>query len=71
MMAKVLLASGDFGCGEDVVSIAAMLSVQNVFTRESKLSDEVQSGRELYAVREGDHITLLNVFNAFVRHQKR
>jgi len=31
MQAKMLLASGQHGCGEEIATIAAMLQVQHVF----------------------------------------
>lgn len=63
MLAKFLLSSGQAGCSEEALSIAAMLSVPHVFLPDS-LSDE-KSARHHYAVKEGDHLTLLNVYNAF------
>ena len=56
---RQLLASGKFGCTEEILSIAAMLSVPNVFVvgRDRTLSDKL---KKKFAVHEGDHITLLN-----------
>jgi hypothetical protein len=41
----------------------AMLSVPHVFLQDSLSSEK--SARRHYAVKEGDHLTLLNVYNAF------
>ncbi|QSL64549.1 hypothetical protein MERGE_001850 [Pneumocystis wakefieldiae] len=63
-MAKMLLMSGKFSCGEQILTIAAMISVQNVFLpQENKKSFE--AARKKFSVEEGDHITLMNIFHAF------
>lgn len=41
----------------------AMLSVPHVFLPDSLSSEK--SARRHYAVKEGDHLTLLNVYNGF------
>lgn len=55
--------SAEYECSTEALTVAAMLSVQNVFLPES-LSNE-KSARRHYAVKEGDHLTLLNVHAAF------
>ncbi|CAG8537231.1 15639_t:CDS:10, partial [Acaulospora morrowiae] len=69
MLGKILLDSYKFQCAEEMLSIAAMLSVQNVFVMNSSAPAEEE--RRKFAVEEGDHITLLNVFNAFVTRGKK
>jgi ATP-dependent RNA helicase DDX35 len=66
MLAKCLLASPEFGCVNEMLSIAAMISLQgNVwFSHDEKRKEE--SARRKFAVEEGDHLTLLNVYDAFV-----
>lgn len=32
MFAKMLLESGNFGCSKEIVTIAAMMQIQNLFT---------------------------------------
>eukprot|EP01133_Synstelium_polycarpum_P015465 gene15465-18352_t len=60
--AKMILASATFGCSDEVLTIAAMLNVQGIFVNQT-------SGviRRNFGVKEGDHLTLLNIFNAFSR----
>nr|CAG8469685.1 5942_t:CDS:10 [Entrophospora candida] len=60
MLGKILLDSYKYQCGEEILTIAAMLSVQNVFIMPSKPSKEFEDERRKFAVEEGDHITLLN-----------
>ncbi|KAG5437054.1 hypothetical protein PCANB_001175 [Pneumocystis canis] len=64
-MAKMLLMSSKFNCGEQILTIAAMISVQNVFLpQEDKKSFEAI--RRKFSVEEGDHITLMNIFHTFI-----
>lgn len=66
MLAKCLLTASTFNCLSEMLSIAAMVSLQgNVwFTHDNKRAEE--SARRKFAVEEGDHVTLLNVYQAFV-----
>lgn len=69
MMAKILLQSEKFGCSEEIVTIAAMTSVQNVFVGGN--SEEMnQLSRRKFIASEGDHFTYLNVFNSFIKDGK-
>ncbi|RIA95786.1 pre-mRNA splicing factor [Glomus cerebriforme] len=70
MLGKILLDSYKFQCAEEMLSIAAMISVQNVFVIPSP-STEFEDEKRKFAAEEGDHITLLNVFNAFVTRGKK
>ncbi|XP_068707056.1 probable ATP-dependent RNA helicase DHX35 [Montipora foliosa] len=70
MIAKMLLSSGKFGCSEEILSIAAMLQIQNIFLSPSKQKTAADNAKRKFSVYEGDHITLLNVYQAFVKFKK-
>ncbi|KAF9984591.1 hypothetical protein BGZ75_003855 [Mortierella antarctica] len=57
-LGKILLDSEDFGCSHEMLTIAAMVSVQNVFVNPTSAAAEEQHRK--FGVMEGDHITLLN-----------
>ncbi|KAK5114848.1 hypothetical protein LTR62_002005 [Meristemomyces frigidus] len=71
MLAKCLLCATDFGCLSEMLSIAAMTTLQgNVwFTHDSKKQEE--TAKRKFAVEEGDHLTLLNVYESFVTKGKK
>ncbi|KKZ61445.1 hypothetical protein EMCG_03927 [[Emmonsia] crescens] len=72
MMAKVLLGAPSFGCLSEILSIAAMTSLQGaVWFEKSDEKKDVESTRRKFAVDEGDHITYLNVYQAFVTKGKK
>ncbi|EEQ86876.1 hypothetical protein RJZ56_002484 [Blastomyces dermatitidis] len=72
MMAKVLLGAPSFGCLSEILSIAAMTSLQGaVWFEKSDEKKAVESTRRKFAVDEGDHLTYLNVYQAFVTKGKK
>ncbi|OWZ35392.1 ATP-dependent RNA helicase DDX35 [Cryptococcus neoformans AD2-60a] len=70
MMAAILLNSHEFRCGQEILTIAAMTSVQNVFiTAEGGTKATMaELERRKFTAEEGDHLTLLNAYNAFARY---
>ena len=65
-MAKMLIASVDMGCSEEMLSIVAMLSIPNVFYRPKDKQAQADAKRAKFFQPEGDHLTLLTVYNAWV-----
>lgn len=70
MFAKMLLESGNFGCSQEILSIAAMMQIQNIFVVPSNQKSQAIRVHRKFAVEEGDHLTMLNVYEAFVKHNK-
>ncbi|XP_068524433.1 pre-mRNA-splicing factor ATP-dependent RNA helicase DHX16 isoform X4 [Anas acuta] len=67
MLAKMILASEQYGCTEEVLTVAAMLSVNNaVFYRPKDKVLHADSARLGFHVPGGDHLVLLNVYNQWV-----
>ncbi|KAA8652209.1 uncharacterized protein ATNIH1004_001113 [Aspergillus tanneri] len=72
MMAKVLLSAQSFNCLNEVLSIAAMVSLQgSVWVQHEGDKKSAESNRRKFAVEEGDHLTYLNVYQAFVTVGKK
>ncbi|KAK4987372.1 hypothetical protein LTR66_007617 [Elasticomyces elasticus] len=72
MMAKVVLSATAFGCLSEILSIAAMTSLQGVVWFDHKGENKAtETARRNFAVEEGDHLTLLNVYQAFVTKGKK
>jgi ATP-dependent RNA helicase DHX8/PRP22 len=64
-LAKVLIASVDMGCSDEILSIVAMLSVQTVFYRPKEKQQQADQKKAKFHDPHGDHLTLLNVYNAW------
>ncbi|KAI7820234.1 putative ATP dependent RNA helicase [Gamsiella multidivaricata] len=69
LLGKILLDSGNFNCSQEILTIAAMVSVQNVFVNPTSPGAEEQHRK--FGALEGDHVTLLNVYNAFVSRGRK
>ncbi|THH20964.1 hypothetical protein EW146_g488 [Bondarzewia mesenterica] len=68
-LASVLFNSQEFKCGEEILTIAAMTAVQNVFTEPDNISAAAATlEHRKFIAEEGDHLTLLNVYNAFSKY---
>ncbi|KAK9722079.1 hypothetical protein K7432_002966 [Basidiobolus ranarum] len=67
MLAKTIVASEKFNCSEEILSICAMLTVQNsVFYRPKDKKFHADKARQNLTHPEGDHLTLLNVWTQWV-----
>ncbi|KAG6830899.1 hypothetical protein H0H92_014050 [Tricholoma furcatifolium] len=64
-LAKMLIASVELGCSEEILSIVAMLSVQSVFYRPKEKQGQADSKKAKFHQAEGDHLTLLTVYNGW------
>ncbi|KIM64359.1 hypothetical protein SCLCIDRAFT_115718 [Scleroderma citrinum Foug A] len=64
-LAKMLIASVELGCSEEILSIVAMLSVQTVFYRPKEKQAQADSKKAKFHQPEGDHLTLLTVYNGW------
>ncbi|KAJ4424489.1 hypothetical protein N0V82_000813 [Gnomoniopsis sp. IMI 355080] len=67
MMAKTLLSAPSFGCLSEMLTIAAMTSLgASVWVQQEDEKKQFENTRRKFAVEEGDHLTLLNVYQTFV-----
>lgn len=65
-LAKSMIASIDLGCSDEMLSIVAMISaVQTVFHRPKDKQQQADQKKAKFHDPAGDHITLLNVYNAW------
>ncbi|PNS21073.1 hypothetical protein CAC42_3410 [Sphaceloma murrayae] len=72
MMAKVLLSAPGFGCLSEILTISAMTTLQGaIWVQHEGERKAMETCRWKFAVDEGDHLTLLNVYQAFVTVGKK
>ncbi|CAG9465661.1 unnamed protein product [Pedinophyceae sp. YPF-701] len=64
-LSKMVVASPQFGCSNEVLTIAAMLSVANVFVRPKEQARAADDAKARFAHVDGDHLSMLNVFHAW------
>lgn len=64
MLAKMILASEKYKCTDEILTIAAMLSVNNsIFYRPKDKIVHADTARKNFFSPGGDHLTLLNVYS--------
>lgn len=72
MMAKVLLSAPAFSCLSEILTIAAMVSLQGaVWFQHDGEKKATDTARRKFAAEEGDHLTLLNVYQTFITIGKK
>ncbi|ETS78773.1 ATP-dependent RNA helicase DHX35 [Pestalotiopsis fici W106-1] len=72
MMAKTLLMAASFGCLSEILTIAAMTSLGgSIWIQRDGEKKQMESARRKFAAEEGDHLTLLNVYQTFVTKGKK
>jgi ATP-dependent RNA helicase DHX8/PRP22 len=64
-LSKIVLASVDLRCTEEVLTIVAMLSVEDIFSRPRDKQAQADTKRAKFFAPEGDHLTLLTVYQAW------
>ncbi|KAF8840453.1 P-loop containing nucleoside triphosphate hydrolase protein [Paxillus ammoniavirescens] len=68
-LSKMLISSPEFQCSNEILTITAMLSVPNVWLRPNNQRKEADAAKALLTVPDGDHLTLLNVYNSFMQNK--
>ena len=68
-LSKMLLASIDLKCSEEITTVVSMLSVPSIFYRPKDKEEQADKKRAKFINYQGDHITLLNVYNEFSKFQ--
>jgi len=64
-LAVMLITSPEFFCSNEILSLTALLSVPNMFVRPASNRKRADEMKEMFAHKEGDHLTMLNVYHAF------
>ena len=64
-LSKMLLTAVDLGCTDEILTITAMIQVQNVFYRPRDKQQVADQKKSRFNHQDGDHLTLLNVYEAW------
>ncbi|KAF8552315.1 P-loop containing nucleoside triphosphate hydrolase protein [Imleria badia] len=68
-LSKMLISSPEFQCSNEILTITAMLSVPDVWLRPTDQCKEADAAKAMLTVPDGDHLTLLNVFNSYMQNK--
>ncbi|KAK4158589.1 hypothetical protein C8A00DRAFT_10780 [Chaetomidium leptoderma] len=64
-LSKVLIASVDKGCSDEMVTIVSMLNLLQIFYRPKEKQGQADQKKAKFHDPSGDHLTLLNVYNSW------
>ncbi|CAO3662563.1 unnamed protein product [Rhizopus microsporus] len=64
-LAKMLIESPKYNCSNEILSIAALLSVPQIFVRPNNARKAADEAKAQFAHADGDHLTLLNAYHAY------
>ncbi|GFP93208.1 probable pre-mRNA-splicing factor ATP-dependent RNA helicase [Phtheirospermum japonicum] len=64
-LSKMLLASVDLGCSDEILTIIAMIETGDVFYRPKEKQAQADQKKAKFFQPEGDHLTLLAVYEAW------
>lgn len=60
-----VIAASELGCLEEMLGLVAMLSVPNPFARPRQSAKKADAAHREFASTVGDHMTMLNAFDAY------
>ncbi|EYC25776.1 hypothetical protein Y032_0011g1377 [Ancylostoma ceylanicum] len=69
-LARMLIKSTELNCSDEILTITAMLSVPNCFVLPNEMKKEADEAKARFAHVDGDHLTLLNIYNAFKQNNE-
>ncbi|VDM18073.1 unnamed protein product [Wuchereria bancrofti] len=69
-LAKMVIASTELNCSNEILSVTAMLSVPQCFVRPTEAKKAADDAKARFAHIDGDHLTLLNVYHAFKQNRE-
>ncbi|XP_066514376.1 ATP-dependent RNA helicase DQX1 [Hoplias malabaricus] len=70
-LAKALIAACEFDCVSEMLTIAAMLTAPPCFVIPPPSKEEAAANcRRQLMHSEGDHLTLINIYNAYLQHNE-
>ncbi|CAI9101407.1 OLC1v1038722C1 [Oldenlandia corymbosa var. corymbosa] len=64
-LSRMLLASVDLGCSDEILTIIAMVHAGNIFYRPREKQGQADEKKAKFCQPEGDHLTLLAVYEAW------
>ncbi|KAI7906044.1 P-loop containing nucleoside triphosphate hydrolase protein [Cokeromyces recurvatus] len=64
-LSKMLIESPKYNCSNEILSIAALLSVPQIFVRPNNARKAADEAKAQFAHADGDHLTLLNAYHAY------
>ncbi|KAF2401518.1 putative pre-mRNA splicing factor RNA helicase [Trichodelitschia bisporula] len=68
-LSVMLICSPEFYCSSEILSIVALLSAPQIFSRPSSQRRKADEMKAYFTHAGGDHLTMLNAYHAFIAAQ--
>ena len=65
----LITSANKYICANEILSIVSLISVPNIYLRPRDQQVEADAARRKFIHPDGDHLTMLNSFNAFIIKQ--
>lgn len=69
-LSKMVIASCNYACSNEILSLTAMLSVPQWFVRPNDVRKQADEAKLRFAHVDGDHLTMLNVYHSFKQNHE-
>lgn len=67
-LAKMIVQSPNYNCSNEILSIAALISVPQIFIRPKEAQQQADNAHSAFTHIHGDHLTLLNAYHAYLKN---
>jgi pre-mRNA-splicing factor ATP-dependent RNA helicase DHX15/PRP43 len=67
-LSKMIVQSPNYNCSNEILSIAALLSVPGIFVRPKEAQNQADEAHSAFQHIHGDHLTLLNAYHAYLKN---
>lgn len=67
-IAKIIVQSPKYNCSNEILSIAALISVPQIFVRPKEAQAQADAAHSAFTHIHGDHLTLLNAYHAYLKN---
>jgi pre-mRNA-splicing factor ATP-dependent RNA helicase DHX15/PRP43 len=67
-IAKIIVQSPKYNCSNEILSIAALISVPQIFMRPKEAQQAADAAHSAFSHIHGDHLTLLNAYHAYLKN---
>ncbi|KAF7731673.1 DEAH-box ATP-dependent RNA helicase prp43 [Apophysomyces ossiformis] len=68
-LSKMIIESPKYQCSNEILTITALLSVPQIFVRPVDKQRQADAAKARFTHPEGDHLTLLNVFQEYLKNK--
>lgn len=69
-LSKMIVGSPGFGCSNEILTIASILSVPHIFMRPRFAQKAAYQAKTKFINIDGDHLTFLNIFHAWKQNNE-